>query len=188
MERDILSSALYTAIEYRWSLLGGISLVVMSAYVIYMRYLHPLARYPGPFIASLTNLWKAYSMYQGQMEYVIHDLHKKHGAIVRIGPNDLVISHADAVKQIYLAGSSFQKVSCHFVFIDGRQNSTMASPHSVLMYSELKMKLSTASDEDNYRIRSHKFPYFRWNHTSTDAYLSLSINWTDTLRGEMLSI
>jgi len=127
-------------------------------------------------------------MYQGQMEYVIHDLHKKHGAIVRIGPNDLVISHADAVKQIYLAGSSFQKVSCHFVFIDNRQNSTMDLPHSVLMYSELKMRQSTASDDDSYRIHSHKFPYSKWNHTSTDAYLSLSINWTNTLRGEMLSI
>jgi hypothetical protein len=80
-------------------------------YVVYMRYLHPLAKYPGPFAASLTNLWKAYTMYQGHMEYVIRDLHDKHGAIVRIGPNDLVISHPDAVKQIYLSGSSFQKVA-----------------------------------------------------------------------------
>jgi hypothetical protein len=80
-------------------------------YVVYMRYLHPLAKYPGPFAASLTNLWKAYTMYQGHMEYVIRDLHDKHGAIVRIGPNDLVISHPDAVKQIYLSGSSFLKVA-----------------------------------------------------------------------------
>jgi hypothetical protein len=79
-------------------------------YVIYMRYSHPLAKYPGPFVASLTNLWKAYTMYQGQMEYVIRDLHDKHGAIIRIGPNDLAFSHPDAVKQIYLAGSAFQKV------------------------------------------------------------------------------
>ena len=106
----MLTASLRTAMEYRWTLLGGVSLVFLSAYVVYMRYLHPLARYPGPFLASLTNLWKAYTMYQGRMEYVIHDLHEKHGAIVRIGPNDLVISHADAVKQIYLSGSAFQKV------------------------------------------------------------------------------
>ena len=79
-------------------------------YVLYMRYFHPLSKYPGPFVASLTHLWKAYTMYQGQMEHVILDLHRKHGSIVRIGPNDLVISHPDAVKQIYLSGSSFVKV------------------------------------------------------------------------------
>ena len=110
MEKDLFISTLRTALNYRWSLFGGIFLFVTSAYVVYMRYLHPLARYPGPFIASLTNLWKAYTMYEGRMEYVIHDLHERYGAIVRIGPNDLVISHPDAVKQIYLAGSSFQKV------------------------------------------------------------------------------
>jgi hypothetical protein len=80
-------------------------------HVVYMRYLHPLAKYPGPFVASFTHLWKAYTMYQGQMEHVILDLHRKHGAIVRIGPNDLVISHPHAVKQIYLSGSSFIKVN-----------------------------------------------------------------------------
>lgn len=110
MENELLTTALRITREYRWSLLGGISLVWVLGYVVYMRFLHPLARYPGPFIASLTNLWKAYTMYQGRMEYIIHDLHEKHGAIVRIGPNDLVISHPDAVKQIYLAGSAFQKV------------------------------------------------------------------------------
>jgi hypothetical protein len=79
-------------------------------YIVYMRYLHPLAKYPGPFLASLTNLWKAITMCQGQQEHIILSLHEKHGAIVRIGPNDLVISHPDAVKQIYLSGSVFQKV------------------------------------------------------------------------------
>jgi hypothetical protein len=87
--------------------------VCSLGYVVYMRYFHPLAKYPGPFVASFTHLWKACTMYQGQMEHVILDLHRKHGAIVRIGPNDLVISHPQAVKQIYLSGSSFAKVQPH---------------------------------------------------------------------------
>jgi hypothetical protein len=107
---NTVNTALEFAIDHRWQLSGSILAIWGLAYVVYMRYLHPLARYPGPFVASLTNVWKAYTMYQGQMEYVIRDLHDKHGSIVRIGPNDLVISHPDAVKQIYLSGSAFQKV------------------------------------------------------------------------------
>jgi hypothetical protein len=107
---SILSTTMEYAIVHRWELTRYILAIWSLGYIVYMRFLHPLARYPGPFLASLTNLWKAYEMYQGQMEYTIRDLHDKHGAIVRIGPNDLVISHPDAVKQIYLSGSSFQKV------------------------------------------------------------------------------
>ena len=172
MENDLLSSALRITLEHRWSLLGGVSLVWLLTYVVYMLFLHPLARYPGPSVASLTNLWKAYTMYQGRMEYVIHDLHEKHGAIVRIGPNDLVISHPDAVKQIYLAGSAFQKVLQVTILSKTRRNSIMASHRSDRMYSELKMRLSTVSDDGNYPIRSHKSQSCKWNPISMDVYLN----------------
>jgi hypothetical protein len=102
--------SLELTMTHLWAIVAALTVSIGVGYVVYMRYFHPLAKYPGPYLASLTNLWKAYTMYQGQMEYVIKDLHDKHGAIVRIGPNDLVISHPDAVKQIYLSGSAFQKV------------------------------------------------------------------------------
>lgn len=65
-------------------------------YVLYMCYLDPLTQYPGSLLENLTNLWKPYTMRQGQIEYVIRD---QDGIIIRIGPNDLVISHPDAVGQ-----------------------------------------------------------------------------------------
>jgi hypothetical protein len=127
-------------------------------YVAYMRYLHPLAKYPGPFIASLTDLWKAYTMYQGQMEYIVRNLHDKHGAIVRIGPNDLVISHPDAVKQIYLSGSSFLKVIPLEFMAYRRRNSTMdmSLVGFVQTSSPPKMSRSTQLDDANYHIVSRK--------------------------------
>jgi hypothetical protein len=106
----IVESSIQYAMIYSWQAVGCLLALSGFTYIVYMRYLHPLAKYPGPLLASLTNLWKAYTMYQGQMEYVIRELHDKYGAIVRIGPNDLVISHPDAIKQIYLAGKAFQKV------------------------------------------------------------------------------
>jgi hypothetical protein len=65
-------------------------------YVLCMCYLDPLTQYPGSLSASVTNLCKLYKMRQGQIEYVIRD---QDGIIIRIGPNDLVLSHLDAVGQ-----------------------------------------------------------------------------------------
>lgn len=79
------------------------------SYIFHQRFLHPLAKYPGPLLASFTNLWKAYHVIRGDYEYAILDLHRKHGSFIRIGPNHLDISHAAAVKDIYLTGKTFAK-------------------------------------------------------------------------------
>lgn len=34
-----------------------IALTAVLARCVYLRYFHPLSRYPGPVLASLTNLW-----------------------------------------------------------------------------------------------------------------------------------
>lgn len=34
-----------------------LSLLVILARIVYLCYFHPLARYPGPFLARFTNLW-----------------------------------------------------------------------------------------------------------------------------------
>lgn len=154
---SLLSMTVEYAIAHRWELTGYILAISSLGYILYMRFMHPLARYPGPFLASLTNLWKAYEMYHGQMEYVIRELHDKHGAIVRIGPNDLVISHPDAVKQIYLSGSAFQKVQTPFCKdIDVRPNSITGSLHFDRTYSELKMNQFIPFVADNCPIAFHR--------------------------------
>ena len=38
-------------------LLSQTIIVALVARVVYRRYFHPLARYPGPPIAAVTNLW-----------------------------------------------------------------------------------------------------------------------------------
>jgi hypothetical protein len=37
---------------------------------VYLRYFHPLSRYPGPVIASFTNLWYAIQPHFQQMLFV----------------------------------------------------------------------------------------------------------------------
>lgn len=48
-------------------------------YLIHVRYNSPLSDIPGPFLASLTRLWKVKTILTARQELVFLDLHKKHG-------------------------------------------------------------------------------------------------------------
>jgi hypothetical protein len=76
---------------------------------VYRRYFHPLAKYPGPFLASITRWWMVNEIWSGKHEEHIRELHKKLGPIVRIGPNEVAISDPQAVKVIYSTGGGFTK-------------------------------------------------------------------------------
>ncbi|EIT81913.1 putative benzoate 4-monooxygenase cytochrome P450 [Aspergillus flavus] len=74
---------------------------IVVAYVIYQRYLHPLAKYPGPFLASITDLWQVHQFLSLQQPYNLTALHERYGPIVRYGPDKLSITHESAVPTIY---------------------------------------------------------------------------------------
>lgn len=77
----------------------------LAAYVIYWRYLHPLAHYPGPFLASLTDLWQAYQFMTLQQPYYLTRLHEKYGQIVRYGPDKISVTMEEAIPSIYQKSS-----------------------------------------------------------------------------------
>ncbi|KAF2221148.1 cytochrome P450 [Elsinoe ampelina] len=76
---------------------------LIVAYIVYQRFLHPLAKYPGPLLAGLSPLWKLWHF-------------------VRVGPNHLDVTHPDAVKDIFLTGKSFVKSSFYDAFTALRPN------------------------------------------------------------------
>lgn len=78
--------------------LGSLSLV---AYVVYQRFFHPLAKFPGPLLASLTDVWQAYQFMSLQQPYYLTQLHEKHGPIVRYGPDKLSVTHESCIPIIY---------------------------------------------------------------------------------------
>ena len=86
--------------------------LLLICYIVYQRYYSPLARFPGPFLASFTNLWKLWTLRTGRYDRVILELHQQLGDFVRIGPNEVVIAQPDAIKQIYntVDGKGFGKV------------------------------------------------------------------------------
>lgn len=80
------------------------------------RYLSPLRKYPGPFIASGTRLWAAYSTYLGHTEQDYIALHNRYGPVVRNKPNQLSFSSPEAARQILSPGKGFHKTDFYWVF------------------------------------------------------------------------
>lgn len=76
-------------------------LVVFAAYVYYQLYLHPLAKYPGPPLAALTDLYHAYLCSTLRRNEYLDRLHEKYGDCFRLQSNMLYINTADSIHEIY---------------------------------------------------------------------------------------
>ncbi|KAJ5714360.1 Benzoate 4-monooxygenase [Penicillium malachiteum] len=77
---------------------------LLTVYISYQRFWHPLARYPGPFLASLTDVWQVREWLTGKQPYRLTRLHAKYGPIVRYGPDKLSVTCKDAVQTVYVRG------------------------------------------------------------------------------------
>lgn len=70
-----------------WQLITQIGYAVIAAAVvlqalkqlIYYPFLHPLAKFPGPYWASVSRLWIAKEFYNGTEIETVKKLHEKHG-------------------------------------------------------------------------------------------------------------
>ncbi|CRG87516.1 hypothetical protein PISL3812_04534 [Talaromyces islandicus] len=85
------------------------ALTLFLAYLIRTRYFHGLNKIPGPFLASITSLWKWDIVRREQMPFVNTQLHEKHGPLVRIGPNHISASSAESIQVIHRSRSGFTK-------------------------------------------------------------------------------
>lgn len=80
---------------------GSLLLAVLSI-LFWRRYLSPLRDIPGPSAASLTRLWHMKRILKGDQNLELIRLHEEHGHFVRIAPNEVSVSHPDALKKILL--------------------------------------------------------------------------------------
>ncbi|KAL4874377.1 cytochrome P450 [Aspergillus karnatakaensis] len=88
--------------------------VLVSAYWLasyaYLYWLHPLSKYSGPPLAAISELWYASAWTGGLWNRKIEDAHRRYGEIVRIAPNELSFSTAQAFRDIYGAPSKTRKL------------------------------------------------------------------------------
>jgi len=76
------------------------------AHGIYNIYFHPLAKFPGPKLAVISNIFYARTVVSGNSVKIMTALHEKYGDVVRWSPDELSFSSAAAWKDIYLPQKS----------------------------------------------------------------------------------
>lgn len=68
---------------------------------IHNLFLHPLRKFKGPKLWIAFPILKTIAQLRGQLDFETRRLHQKYGSIVRISPNELTFTTAEAWKDIY---------------------------------------------------------------------------------------
>ncbi|OTA93459.1 hypothetical protein M434DRAFT_21441 [Hypoxylon sp. CO27-5] len=95
-----LSGALVVALAGAFYWLG---------WCIYCIWFHPLAKYPGPRLAAISEIWFIWSWTTGRYPHILEEAHRKYGNIVRIAPNELSFATIQAHRDIYSTPSKTKK-------------------------------------------------------------------------------
>lgn len=73
----------------------------LASLIIYRLYFHPLAGYPGPFLAKLTDLYALSISFNRTRSFKHYELIKQYGSPLRIRPNELLFADLKAWTDIY---------------------------------------------------------------------------------------
>ena len=100
--------SIVTFLPQRWCLSVFSAL---SLYILCLRYKSGLRSVPGPWLASVSNIWRFTIVWKRNMPTTCIRLHEKHGPLVRLGPNHVSVADPDALAIIYGADSRYRKVN-----------------------------------------------------------------------------
>ncbi|KAI1424063.1 cytochrome P450 [Xylaria sp. FL1777] len=131
-------------IAHYWAL--GVVLVT-GAWLIRNRYHNGLNKYPGPFMASLTDVWRLYEVWGRQFEVTHRKLHAQYGDVVRLGPNTLSFADPKALKTIYGLNKGFIKSDFYIVqqgVSKGRGLATLFSTTDNTFHAQLRRCVNSA--------------------------------------------
>ncbi|CRG83418.1 Isotrichodermin C-15 hydroxylase [Talaromyces islandicus] len=88
----------------------------ITSYVLYMTVFHPLAKYPGPFVAKLTDLYSVWHALRGTRHWNFYELHKRYGDFVRWGPNSVSVCSVEALDSVYGPKANVKKSTWYNAF------------------------------------------------------------------------
>jgi len=137
--RHILCSPLYLVA----SLIGAVVLY-FTLLALYRLTLHPLARYPGPPLAKVTDIYLAYYAYRGTRHLCYHQAHLKYGPVVRIGPNSLTFISSTALRTIYAPRANVRKSDFYTAFPANKNTVNVHSSIDKAMHARKRRVISHA--------------------------------------------
>ncbi|KAI9901973.1 hypothetical protein N3K66_003790 [Trichothecium roseum] len=83
------------------ALLFGAGTLYTAGLAVYRIFFHPLAKYPGPVLAKLTDAYQLVHAYRGDRHLEFWRLHQRYGPVVRFGPNSVSFDSAPALRDVY---------------------------------------------------------------------------------------
>ncbi|KAF3770258.1 cytochrome P450 [Cryphonectria parasitica EP155] len=110
--RTFLTGILLPLLRWWWALLPAA--ILLRA--VYRKYASPLRKYPGPWLASYTRLWKVISTASTHTHHDHIAIHRKYGPVVRIAPDEVSLSSPEAARTLLSAGKRFYKTKFYGVF------------------------------------------------------------------------
>ncbi|TQN69385.1 putative sterigmatocystin biosynthesis P450 monooxygenase [Colletotrichum shisoi] len=84
-------------------------LAVLVLYAIRAIYTNRLRHIPGPWYTALTHLVPKNHTLKGRRMYYVHDLHSRHGPVVRISPHEVAVADPEGFAAIHRIGGGFLK-------------------------------------------------------------------------------
>ncbi|KAH7327080.1 cytochrome P450 [Rhexocercosporidium sp. MPI-PUGE-AT-0058] len=111
-------SITFNALHWTGLLLSSTVLYFLGL-IIYRLTLHPLAKYPGPFLAKITDLDNVYHVWMWDRHVNFMKCHEKYGPIYRYGPNRLSFNTSSALHSIHGFKANVQKASFYTAFQTG---------------------------------------------------------------------
>ncbi|KAF4336587.1 cytochrome p450 monooxygenase [Fusarium beomiforme] len=78
-----------------------ILLVQVSRAVHYAKF-HALSKIPGPWIPAASSLWIRWQRWHGRLSFEADSLLSKHGPIVRIAPNIVLVNDVESVQKLFV--------------------------------------------------------------------------------------
>ncbi|KAI0570726.1 cytochrome P450 [Pyrenophora tritici-repentis] len=93
MENQLIASILKAT--------ATLAAVYILTYLVYNLYFHPLRKFPGPFWARSSLLWRIFHSMDGRFHRHLEECHKHYGDIVRVSPNELSFCSPGAWTAIY---------------------------------------------------------------------------------------
>ena len=131
---------------------------------VYLLYFHPLASFPGPYQAALSNWWQYSLSKTGQQEETLEQLHRSYGKshdeshgqaltistgtrTLRIGPNELHITDPALYRTIYSQNYAFPKSKSFY--------DAFAAHHSVFVESDKELHRVRRKLLSNFFSKTH---------------------------------
>jgi hypothetical protein len=136
---------LHTSVKHQRHFKQQLTGSQIFAVIIYRLTFHPLAKYPGPFLAKVTDIYLAYYAWKGSRHLAFHRAHIQYGPYVRLGPNLLSVNTATGLKTIYGFRSNVRKASFYEAF--------PSTPSAVSVHSAI----DKTQHARKRRVMSHAF-------------------------------